>query len=95
MNQSLLYGIGTQKKKFSGIVSNNYKYVLGLFFLMSVGHAYLWQLLAEKISCPIVHVTDLTRDYYEKNFGNKAYINGKRMTKVLCCRRCLKSLQLS
>lgn len=62
---------------------------------MSVGHAYLGQLLAEKISCPIVHVTDLTRDYYEKNFGNKAILNGKRMTKVLCCRRCLKSLQLS
>lgn len=89
-------GIGIPEEKFSGIVSNNYKYVLGLFFLCLWAMLILGQLLAEKISCPIVHVTDLTRDYYEKNFGNKAITYGKNgWTKVLCCRRCLKSLQLS
>ena len=71
-------GIGIPEEKFSGIVSNNYKYVLGLFFLCLWAMLILGQLLAEKISCPIVHVTDLTRDYYEKNFGNKAILNGKK-----------------
>lgn len=71
-------GIGIPEEKFSGIVSNNYKYVLGFFFLCLWAMLILGQLLAEKISCPIVHVTDLTRDYYEKNFGNKAILNGKK-----------------
>lgn len=73
-----IVGIGIPEEKFSGIVSNNYKYVLGLFFLCLLAMLILGQLLAEKISCPIVHVTDLTRDYYEKNFGNKAVLNGRK-----------------
>lgn len=73
-----IVGIGIPEEKFSGIVSNNYKYVLGLFFLCLLAMLILGQLLADKISRPIVHVTDLTRDYYEKNFGNKAVLNGKK-----------------
>jgi hypothetical protein len=73
-----IVGIGIPEEKFSGIVSNNYKYVLGLFFLCLLAMLILGQLLAEKISCPIVHVTVLTRDYYEKNFGNKAVLNGRK-----------------
>lgn len=73
-----IVGIGIPEDKFSGIVSNNYKYVLGLFFVCLLLMLVLGQLLAERISGPIVHVTDMARDYYEKNFGSKAVLNRKK-----------------
>ena len=36
-----------------------------------------------------------SRAHRHKKKRPKTYLMGKRMTKVLCCRRCLKSLQLS
>lgn len=36
---------------------------------------FLGRLLAERISQPIVYVTDMAKEYCENNFGSKAVLN--------------------
>lgn len=70
-----IVGIGIPEEKFLGIINNNYKYLFDIFLICLVIMLFLGRLLAERISQPIVYVTDMAKEYCEKNFGSKAVLN--------------------
>lgn len=70
-----IVGIGIPEEKFLGIINNNYKYLFDIFLICLVIMLFLGRLLAERISQPIVYVTDMAKEYCENNFGSKAVLN--------------------
>lgn len=70
-----IVGIGIPEEKFLGIINNNYKYLFDIFLICLVIMLFLGRLLAERISQPIVYVTDMAKEYCEKNFGSRAVLN--------------------
>lgn len=70
-----IVGIGIPEEKFLGIINNNCKYLFDIFLICLVIMLFLGRLLAERISQPIVYVTDMAKEYCEKNFGSKAVLN--------------------
>lgn len=66
-------GVGIPEEKFSAIVSDNFKVVIGIAVVCLVTMIIVGRKLAEKISNPIVAVTNAAREYGGLELDEEAY----------------------